>query len=366
MALIKLPSIFCSLESKEVLSFIDFLGEKTKEQEYVPININEILCFGKNVKIKHQTISKSQITLILNCLETIGYNLSPDVQLNEEVFSFGDCCILYRKGNESDVEQDNKYDTLLPVLKVAAFIIGESATSIEIKVTDDFIKQNVRSNESISNLKAYFRWRLLNPVLSPNDYKIIKKIGPSMKEELSTFFVHLAYADRTFSSKEQEKLAKILTLIDVNPQTMHSMIHRLSTEENEFAATEKTDDALDFTINKETNSHSISLNDERLVNVEIKTTQAQKILSDIFASDEEKTELTVDRNRIIINILKILFSKATWKRNEVDSLCQKYQLLTGSVLEQINDFSYSKIEDAVIEDDGETIYVMTDYKDKLI
>jgi hypothetical protein len=187
-----------------------------------------------------------------------------------------------------------------------------------------------------------------------------------MKEELSTFFVHLAYADRTFSSKEQEKLAKILTLIDVNPQTMHSMIHRLSTEENEFAAIEKTDDALDFTINKETNSHSISLNDERLVNVEIQTTQAQKILSDIFASDEEKTELTVDRNRIIINILKILFSKATWKRNEVDSLCQKYQLLTGSVLEQINDFSYSKIEDAVIEDDGETIYVMTDYKDKLI
>lgn len=366
LALIKLPSIFCGLESKEVLSFIDFLSEKTKEQEYAPININEILCFGKNVKIEHQTISKSQITLILNCLKTIGYNLSPDVQLNEEVFSFGDCCILYRKGKESDVEQDNKYETLLPVLKVAAFIIGEGATSIEKKVTDDFIKQNVRSNESIRHLKAYFRWRLLNPVLSPNDYKIIKKIGPSMKEELSTFFVHLAYADRTFSSKEQEKLAKILTLIDVNPQTMHSMIHRLSTEENEFAAIEKTDDALDFTIDKETNSHSISLNDERLVNVEIQTTQAQKILSDIFASDEEKTELSVDRNTIIINILKILFSKATWKRNEVDSLCQKYQLLTGSVLEQINDFSYSKIEDVVIEDDGETIYVMTDYKDKLI
>jgi hypothetical protein len=40
--------------------------------------------------------------------------------------------------------------------------------------------------------------------------------------------------------------------------------------------------------------------------------------------------------------------------------------MIGSVLEQINDFSYTKIEDAVIEDDGDTIYVMTEYKDKLI
>ena len=40
--------------------------------------------------------------------------------------------------------------------------------------------------------------------------------------------------------------------------------------------------------------------------------------------------------------------------------------MIGFVLEQINDYSYSKIEDAVIEDDGDTIYVMTEFKDKLI
>jgi hypothetical protein len=41
-------------------------------------------------------------------------------------------------------------------------------------------------------------------------------------------------------------------------------------------------------------------------------------------------------------------------------------MMTGSVLEQINDYSYNKIEDAVIEDDGDTINVMTEYKDKLL
>ena len=41
-------------------------------------------------------------------------------------------------------------------------------------------------------------------------------------------------------------------------------------------------------------------------------------------------------------------------------------MMTDSELEQINDYSYNKIEYSVIEDDGDTINVMTEYKDKLL
>lgn len=41
-------------------------------------------------------------------------------------------------------------------------------------------------------------------------------------------------------------------------------------------------------------------------------------------------------------------------------------LMLGAVLEQINDFAYDKVDDAVIEDDGEYLYVTLDYKEKLI
>lgn len=40
--------------------------------------------------------------------------------------------------------------------------------------------------------------------------------------------------------------------------------------------------------------------------------------------------------------------------------------MMGAVLEQINDFAYEKVDDAVIEDDGENIYVTLDYKEQLI
>ena len=114
------------------------------------------------------------------------------------------------------------------------------------------------------------------------------------------------------------------------------------------------------------NIQSVLLSNEQLEKVEEQTKQAQDLLSDIFEDDGDSIESTARENKVFLAILKILLSKELWKREEVESLCKEHHLMIGSVLEQINDFSYTKIEDAVIEDDGDTIYVMTEYKDKLI
>jgi hypothetical protein len=50
----------------------------------------------------------------------------------------------------------------------------------------------------------------------------------------------------------------------------------------------------------------------------------------------------------------------------VEELCKKHNVMMGSILEQINDYAFEKIENSVIDDDGEFIYVSTDYKNKLI
>jgi hypothetical protein len=40
--------------------------------------------------------------------------------------------------------------------------------------------------------------------------------------------------------------------------------------------------------------------------------------------------------------------------------------MLGNLLEQINDYAYSNVNDIVVEEDGDTIYIMTEYKDQLI
>jgi hypothetical protein len=41
-------------------------------------------------------------------------------------------------------------------------------------------------------------------------------------------------------------------------------------------------------------------------------------------------------------------------------------VMIGNLLEQINDYAYSIVDDIVVEEDGYTIYVTTEYKEQLI
>ena len=63
--------------------------------------------------------------------------------------------------------------------------------------------------------------------------------------------------------------------------------------------------------------------------------------------------------------LKELLKKDTWQREEVQNLFGS-GVMIGNMLEQINDYAYSKVEDIVVEEDGDTIYVTTEYKEQLI
>jgi hypothetical protein len=67
----------------------------------------------------------------------------------------------------------------------------------------------------------------------------------------------------------------------------------------------------------------------------------------------------------VMEALKELLKKDTWQREEVQNLFGS-GVMIGNMLEQINDYAYSKVEDIVVEEDGDTIYVTTEYKEQLI
>lgn len=169
-------------------------------------------------------------------------------------------------------------------------------------------------------------------------------------------------------SELPSQASSAISLFDIDYQNIHTKIHRIISEGEEFATIEKETGVTEYTIDKApiANNLQVSLNDDRLTKVEKQTKQAQELLSDIFDENNEGTDSASQKNNVLLDILKTLLTKESWTRKDVEILCQKHHLMIGSVLERINDYSYNKIEDAVIEDDGDTIYVMTEFKDKLI
>jgi hypothetical protein len=73
----------------------------------------------------------------------------------------------------------------------------------------------------------------------------------------------------------------------------------------------------------------------------------------------------VNNDGTIIEILEKLFTKEQWSRGELAEIVGPNVML-GNLLEQINDYAYSNVNDIVVEEDGDTIYIMTEYKDQLI
>ena len=169
-------------------------------------------------------------------------------------------------------------------------------------------------------------------------YKLLVRNCPEKESELSHIYEALT------SLKEDQKLLNEEDYID------------------NITIIEKTESAADKSINNENGVVKIDLT--ILSKLQEQTNLAQNILSDIFIDDDDTCIKSFNDN-VIFKILNKLLSKSEWTKNEVKRICQEYNVMMGSVLEQINDYAYDIFDDVIIEEDEDKIYVNVEYKNKL-
>lgn len=109
------------------------------------------------------------------------------------------------------------------------------------------------------------------------------------------------------------------------------------------------------------------LDQDKLLELQKQTKESQDMLAEIFVQKEESpaVPITTSENGPMLNILTMLFEKEVWTRAEIAEMAGP-DVMIGNLLERINDYSYSKIDDIVVEEDGDKIYVTTEYKTQLI
>lgn len=366
LSIFTLPSTFSYSDYEDAVSYIEKMKRKTEGQEYTIVSSNYILGVDE-ILTKDRKIDKSQIKSIIKCIGKIGYGIIPNMLIDETRFNYGDKCIIYRDTDSADIDITQARQLEL-LINACVTVIGSTLLDADIDFIDDLIKGEVDHVPTQKYLAAYLRWIMLSPYkLTRTDKNEIQRLPDSIKKHYSIIVTRIAVLNNSFILRRTDCLKNILPLFNVNPNTLHSLIHRIISGDEEFATIEKETNASEYVIEESiTTKHNISLNDERLAKVEKQTRLAQGLLSDIFKNIDGDTSEKYTESDVLLDILAILLTKESWKRNDVESLCQERHIMTGSVLEQINDYAYSKIEDAVIEDDGDTIYVMTEYKDKLI
>lgn len=109
------------------------------------------------------------------------------------------------------------------------------------------------------------------------------------------------------------------------------------------------------------------LDQKKLAELQQQTREAQSMLAEIFVQEEETVKVPEARpgRQPYMDVLERLFSKEVWTREEIAQMVGP-DVMIGNLLEQINDYACSRIDDIVLEEDGDRIYVTVEYKDRLI
>ena len=187
-----------------------------------------------------------------------------------------------------------------------------------------------------------------------------------MKKLFVNLLTEAVSASGNIDNSRMEALKKILPTLDTDSSNVHSLLHQSLTNDG-FVTIETKVDIKEYTIRQpgQKTPAKLILDEKKLGELKHQTEIAQGLLSDIFIEEEEDNTTTTQTNNVIIETLQKLLAKDIWQRSEVIGLLGPGVML-GNILEQINDYSYSIVEDIVVEEDGDTIYVTTEYKEQLI
>lgn len=379
MAILFLPPEVRLQEIPAIQELVALIDNEMQTNSYLIKPIDWLLDLLEFKRRDAQKIYISYIDSLISGLQRIGFGIVPDYTVDNKKFSFGDVCVIYRNEEGYPTERTLKYKSIELFIKLASYVV------LMDKVLEDdfdFVEQQVALYADTAgnqrHLAASVRWRFSSKKRPPIDKQIRNAIGALTIEQctlMSNALIRIACIDGDVHPKRIEGLKKVLPLLGVEVDNIHSQIHRILTDGEGFATIEKKSDAVEFAIDtqigKENNqiNTKIILNSEKLHKFEQQTKNAQELLSEIFVDDD----IPASRNTIDNpardkwkDVLTLLLSKEKWEREEIENKCQEMGLMLGAVLEQINDFAYDKVDDVVVEDDGEYLYVTLDYKEKLI
>ena len=186
-------------------------------------------------------------------------------------------------------------------------------------------------------------------------------MGKTEKAAVSRILVGVAMADGKIDLEEIKQLEKLYTLLGLDKSLVTGDIHGMSSSK---AGLRSSSSQPEITASAPT---SFLLDENILAIHESETKDVQSMLGAIFMEDEPAGELNetapvtaveesgIDKQHY--SLFESLIRKDKWSREEVEALCRDSGLMVNGALETINDWSFEKVDSAVLEEDGDAIYV---------
>ncbi|RAU17060.1 ATPase [Nitrincola tibetensis] len=311
-------------------------------------------------------INKKEAELIQKLAQKAGYGIAPDMRYHHAKTSADGKLVLFPDGHGKYFEPSKAYIEMGMTLRLGAIVatIDSHVDHSELNLLTQLIDHDsYLSPTEKQSLHAYLVWRLNTPSNTTGLKARLETLGKAEKAAVSRVLVGVAMADGKIDPEEIKQLEKLYTLLGLDKALVTGDIHGMSSSKAGSRPSSSQSESISST------STSFQLDESILAIHESETKDVQSMLGAIFMEDEPADESTttavditdiddesgIDKQHYLL--FESLIRKDKWTRKEVEALCRDSGLMVSGALETINDWSFDKVDAAVLEEDGDAIYV---------
>ncbi len=311
-------------------------------------------------------INKKEAELIQNLAQKAGYGIAPDTRYHHAKTSADGKLVLFPEGHGKYFEPSKAYSEMGMALRLGAMVaaIDSHVDQVELNLLTQLIDHDTNlSPTEKQSLHAYLVWRLNTPSNITGLKARLETLGKTEKAAVSRILIGVAMADGKIALEEIKQLEKLYTLLGLDKALVTGDIHGMSSSK---AGLRPSSSQTETTSSAPT---SFQLDESILAIHESETKDVQSMLGAIFVedeptdeSDDSTTDSTSTEEEIGIDnqhyaLFESLIRKDKWTREEVEVLCRDSGLMVSGALETINDWSFDKVDAAVLEENGDAIFV---------
>lgn len=344
--------------SKSVSQLLALLEKITIDEGYAFIALKDLFkeIFGFKVNIQ-KILNSDTVLQVFSKLNSYGYSVVCGIIDSYCFLEPNSQCVIFKSipnyhlSNRNDI-----FNNVISFFRIAIFVIQEDGLFYgDDKKIESFLKSLSIDHDTIKEFMGIFWWmhKEIQP-LRPNLINVINKLSKDLCHTIGEYIKPLAIVNNEISYDRLDQLKTILPYLGCGCKELEKELivvrNRYFIPNNNCAR-----------INK------VTLDANKIAILETSTKVSQNILSEIFVEEDSVLDKVEGKpNDKIEKLISKLLEKAIWKKQEFYEICNSENVLPGALMEKINEYTYDKCDDILLEEGDEEVYVNVDYKDLLM
>jgi uncharacterized tellurite resistance protein B-like protein len=313
--------------------------------------------------------------------QEVGFAIEPDTRVTGRAYSWDDVVALFRTDGASASPGDGRYAGASLMLELGLFVAAADGEveAVELDHVARFLEAEFRLDRAdtrrLEALKRVFLDR--HPSLPGLGKRLQSHLTSSQRESVGQFLVGLAAADGAIDKAEIAALRGAYRALGIEAAKLNQLLDDLRRDTSGAAAEPSSEQAAPAPPLPEADG-VVTLDPDRLRKILSETQEVARMLGEAMREADEQSDVPepapaapVPSSSAPIAAVPVadarfdgldaryhpalaeLFTRPSWSKFDFEALARRHQLMPSSTLEVINEWSQEKLDDLLIEAQGD-------------